>query len=167
MGAAVRALKYSGATRLAPWLGQALADRVGIAGTDGPWAYAGPWAPQLVCPVPLHEQKRRRRGYNQAELVADALAARLGVPVFRGLERSDATPAQAGSGRIARIGNVAGAFRCRPVRADRVLLVDDVLTTGATAHACAVALHAAGVAEVKLAVIARAEPRGWLSSTPP
>lgn len=169
MGVAVRALKYGSATRLAPWLGGALAELASDAASNGPWATQGPkgpWSPQLVCAVPLHEGKRLRRGYNQAELVANALAACSGVPVFRGLERPRATIPQAGSGRVARIGNVAGAFRCRPLRARRVLLVDDVLTTGATAHACAVALHAAGAAEVKLAVIARAAPRDRLSSTP-
>jgi ComF family protein len=114
----------------------------------------------LVVPVPLHRWRLWRRGFNQAALLAQALCrssgAALGVDV---LERAKPTPMSSGLGRKARAANVRGAFRVkrRPqVKGARVLLVDDVLTTGATAEACARVLKRAGAKEVHVLTFARA-----------
>lgn len=145
----MRALKYRGATRAARWMGEHLAAVVLAAG----------WRPELVCPVPLHASRLRRRGYNQAALVARALARALPVPLGLALTRTRFTASQARLERARRAANVAGAFKADgvSVAGRSVLLVDDVLTTGATAQACCAALLAAGAREVHVAVVARAE----------
>ncbi len=102
-----------------------------------------------VVAVPLHRSRLRERGFNQSELLAEAVAADLGRGIVRGLERTRATEHQVGMDRRAREANVRGAFAWRggtPPAA--VLLLDDVLTTGATLRECARALRAAGVREV-------------------
>lgn len=115
----------------------------------------------VVIPVPLHPARLAARGYNQAALLGAAVAGELAVPlVARALSRTRATPPQARLDRAARLGNVAGAFRVRMparVRGRRVLLIDDVSTTGATLAACAAALREAGAAEVTALVVARTE----------
>lgn len=108
------------------------------------------WARQLqgVIPVPLHPRKEAARGYNQSLLIAEGLARVLGIPCLAGvLLRTRATESQTLKNRQERMENVSGAFRV--VREDRVkgkhvLLVDDVLTTGATLESCATALLARG-----------------------
>jgi predicted amidophosphoribosyltransferase len=101
-----------------------------------------------VLDVPLHAARLRERGYNQSAALADALADVLGAPRLPGaLVRVRATPPQARLGPAARRANLAGAFAIeRParLRGRRVLLVDDVLTTGATLDAALAALHDAG-----------------------
>ncbi|MCI0342536.1 MAG: double zinc ribbon domain-containing protein [Planctomycetales bacterium] len=125
-------------------------------------ALALPPAPALdaLVPVPLHRWTRLRRGYDQAERVAEAAGGALGVPVAHGsLVRVRRTAPQAGLEAGERLRNVAGAFRVRrksAVAGLRLLLVDDVLTTGATASACAEALLAAGAAWVGVGATARA-----------
>ena len=98
--------------------------------------------------MPLHPARRRERGFNQSELLAEALADHLGVPHVPGLiERVRATPAQARLGPAARRRNLRGAFRVpHPSRlaGRRVLVVDDVITTGSTLEACLDALDSAG-----------------------
>jgi ComF family protein len=114
--------------------------------------------PQVVVPVPLHWRRRLMRGYNQAEAVARSLAQELGLPPKAGwLVRTRPTPQQATVSATGRWENMRGAFRVgfrTPVRGVRVLLVDDVLTTGATADAAATALRRAGAAQVTVAVLA-------------
>lgn len=140
---AIHQLKYHGKRRLAPLLTARLL----------PVLPPGPW---LVVPVPLHPRRRRQRGYNQAALLARALA-RQGRWAYReALERVKETTPSPGLGKQARQENLAGAFRARAgLAGQRVLLVDDVLTSGATAEACVAVLLAAGAAEVHVAVVAR------------
>jgi ComF family protein len=113
----------------------------------------------LVVPVPLHPRRHRERGFNQAEIVARALArgARLTLET-RVLVRRHDTPPQSGLSAAQRRRNVKDAFstrRGRPVRGRPVVLVDDVFTTGATARACAAALRDQGAAEVRVVTVAR------------
>ncbi len=147
----IHELKYRGRKRVARRLAEALLAQPGaedlLRGSD------------VLVPVPLHPRRRRERGFNQAEVVAEELARRVGRPCATGalVRRKDTTP-QAGLSAAQRRRNVAGAFAVRrqPLVAGRVVaLVDDVLTTGATAQACARALLAAGASEVRLLAVAR------------
>ena len=111
----------------------------------------------IVVPVPLHRRRARSRGFNQSELLARAVARPLGLPLAcRVLRRARDTPAQSALPAAARRRNVRGAFRCRRLAGEHVLLVDDVLTTGATAEAAARALLDAGAARVEVLVLMRA-----------
>jgi ComF family protein len=118
--------------------------------------------PTLVVPVPLHSSKRRERGFNQAELIARSALkqARAGFELkTRTLVRKRATRSQVGLDREARIANLRGAFKVvapKLVAGRTVLLVDDVMTTGATLSECARALKQAGAAKVFAATVARA-----------
>ncbi|MFI5214824.1 MAG: ComF family protein, partial [Gemmatimonadales bacterium] len=111
----------------------------------------------LLVPVPLGARRRRERGHNQAELLAEALGKRCAVPVVEALERSRETRTQTSLHPEQRRVNVAGAFRAtRALEGSKVVLVDDVLTTGATLASAAQALGAAGAAEVGAVSFARA-----------
>lgn len=114
----------------------------------------------LLIPVPLHPKREQERGFNQATLLAKEVGRGCGLPVGRRLlRRVRATEAQRGA-RKEREANVKGAFRVdRPekVNGRRVLLIDDVFTTGATVSECAKALMAAGAAEVAVYTLARVE----------
>jgi ComF family protein len=112
----------------------------------------------LVIPVPLHPSRRRARGFNQAEDLARALAGHLGCHYdSHALVRVLLTPPQAGLSRLERRRNLAGAFRAQPPRVAgrRVIVVDDVCTTGSTLEACAEALRVAGTLEVWGCTVAR------------
>jgi competence protein ComFC len=101
----------------------------------------------FILPMPLHWRRRWSRGFNQSELLAREIASRTGVPVRQVLRRVRNTPAQAGLTNAKRRDNVVRAFRVtalRPLEGRRVLLIDDVMTTGASASACAIALKKAG-----------------------
>lgn len=116
----------------------------------------------VVIPMPLHWVRRWRRGFNQSELLAKATARRLGVRMVNAVRRCRATQTQAGLSDSERRENVAGAFRVtrrRAVAGRRVLLIDDVMTTGATAGACALALKRAGARSVDLLTVARVDRR--------
>jgi ComF family protein len=115
-----------------------------------------------VTPVPLHWRKQWQRGFNQSDLLARAVARRRGIPVVRALGRMRFTQTQAGLSNTERRKNVAAAFRCRSAKTlagKRILLIDDVMTTGSTAAACARALKQAGAARVVLATVARVDRR--------
>jgi len=115
----------------------------------------------LVVPVPLHRWRLLRRRYNQAALLAQAVAGEIGARYEpRVLVRRRATPSQGGLNRAQRRRNVRGAFACPATRADRlagkrVALIDDVMTTGATVESCARALKRRGAAEVVVVTLAR------------
>ncbi|MHB8645597.1 MAG: ComF family protein [Thermomicrobiales bacterium] len=144
----IHALKYEGQRRYAAILAE----------TARP-ALARLPTPDAIVPVPLFSQRARARGFNQSVLIARHLAGDT-LPVMPGwLTRTRNTPPQVGQDREARQANVAGAFACpdpAAVRGQRILLLDDVATTGATLDACARALRAAGVASVHALVVARA-----------
>lgn len=120
---------------------------------------ARPLALDVLVPVPLAPGRRRTRGFNQSELIAAALGRRLGVAVAAdALERVRETPRQVGRSAVERETNIAGAFVCRApelVVRQRVGIVDDVMTTGATLTACAEALRMAGARQVYGIVVAR------------
>jgi predicted amidophosphoribosyltransferase len=113
-------------------------------------------APAVLVPVPAHRRRRRARGFDQAEHLARALAARTGLPARAALRRSAPAPRQLGASRAARLepGRLGiAAAGPGPVHA---VLVDDVHTTGATLRACAVALRSAGAQRVACVTYARA-----------
>ena len=113
-----------------------------------------------VAPMPLHWLRRWRRGFNQAELLARHIAGSTGIPILHAVRRRRPTAPQAGLTNAGRRANVAGAFQPRSgVKSLRILLVDDVITTGATAGACAAALKRAGAARVCVLTVARADRR--------
>ena len=122
----------------------------------------------MVVPMPLHWRRYWERGFNQSALLADEIGRRMGIPVRPAVRRVRATAPQAGLTNARRRANVARAFlpsrRCA-VRGLRVLLVDDVLTTGATAAACCRALRSAGAEHVALLTLARADRRFAAFST--
>jgi ComF family protein len=113
----------------------------------------------VIVPVPLHAARQRERGFNQARLLAEILSTKTSIPAKPLLERIRYTTTQTALDRAERIENLHNAFRLRKkanVRALRVLLVDDVLTTGATLSECARVLKRAGAASVYAATVARA-----------
>jgi ComF family protein len=142
---ALHAYKY----RPRPQLAEALA-RIAARAVDSPGA--------LVVPVPLHDARARRRGFDQGRSLARPLARLLQAEYRDALTRVRDTSAQVGLGAGERERNVAHAFRWTSSQAPpaRVLLVDDVVTTGATLRACAAAARAAGAGVVSAAVVARA-----------
>ncbi|HEY5609744.1 MAG TPA: phosphoribosyltransferase family protein [Thermoanaerobaculia bacterium] len=111
-----------------------------------------------VVPVPMHRKKLRRRGYNQAELLARGLARRTGIRLERRmLESTGLRETQSTLARDERAANVRGAFvAASAANARSILVVDDICTTGETLRACADALHAAGAARVSALAVARA-----------
>lgn len=146
----VHGLKFRGERDVAAFLGALLGARM----------LRGRWRPDLITHVPTDPRRLARRGYDQAGLLARALAASVGCAHRTLLVRARSTPRQAGLGRAARRANVRGAFThasgaTGSVRGARVLVVDDVYTTGASLDACRAALLAAGAAEVRFAVVAR------------
>jgi ComF family protein len=147
----VHALKYGDRLDLAPvmarWMARAGADLLADA--------------DIVVPVPLHWRRMWARRFNQSATLAKLLAGPYGVPVsYAALKRVKATPQQVGLSRSERAVNVQGAFRVDPagkaeIARRHVVLVDDVLTSGATADACSRALLRAGARQVDVLVFAR------------
>jgi ComF family protein len=148
---ALHQLKYSGERRQAVPLGEAIARRWSRASVGG----------DVLVPVPVHRDRAAQRGYDQAVLLASAAGPALGLPVVEAIVRWQATTAQFQLDRQARASNVAGAFRPRStgtlerVRDRWVVLVDDVMTTGATLSACAAVLLEGGATAVSAVTVAR------------
>ena len=157
-GKIVHALKYGGWRKVAPPIGQRLARLT--------------WPPDVaeeraaLIPVPLAPARERERGYNQSFLVASDLAARWRVPVWNDvLVRVRVTQTQTELTPGERLSNVAGAFRVREaglarLRGAHVVLLDDVVTTGATLGACASALFEAGARIISYVTFGRAAAAG-------
>jgi ComF family protein len=153
---AILMLKYEEVTRLGTWFAERLAEVVA--------PMAAEWKVDVVVPVPLHADRQRERGYNQAELIARPLAKRLRLKFGAYLlMRTKPRPPQLVLSRSEHWKSVRGAYATREgLRVDnlRILLVDDVLTTGATLDACARALKKAGAAAVFGITVARVVS-GW------
>jgi ComF family protein len=150
MRRALARLKYESASRLARPLSNAAIPtlRVLLQMTG---------AVPLV-PVPVHRERLRERGYNQAELIARAIGSTAGLPVIDRLERVRPTTKQHGLDRAARLANLRAAFSVRAAPRSMpptVILVDDIVTTTATLEACASVLRAAGVSDVYGFAVAR------------
>jgi ComF family protein len=151
----IRRLKYGGGRRLAAPLAElalpALRRLLAVTG------------PATLVPVPLHRDRQRDRGYNQAELLATELARRADLTVWPALVRRRATQRQHGLDRATRLRNLSQAMALSNVPHPRassggalaVVLVDDILTTGATLEACAAVLRVAGVPAVYGFAVAR------------
>ena len=151
--ALVRGLKFRGAAGLAAPLAAQI-----VAGAPPRLLVAG----TVLVPVPLHPARARRRGFNQAERLATAIGRRTGLPVSDCLRRHGAAGArQVGRGRAERLAGIGGGIAVRPgARApSRAVLVDDVVTTGATLAACAAALRGAAAVEVRAVSDARTPGR--------
>lgn len=111
-----------------------------------------------LVPVPLHPRKFRERGFNQADEIASILSRRIHIPCLKALKRVHESPTQTQLSRIQRLKNSKGAFEVKSqfdIKTKRLLILDDVFTTGATADACAQALKRAGAAYVASLTIAR------------
>jgi len=150
-GEALRSLKYSHSLWVVPDLAELLYTCVQA-------EYAGAEF-DIVTAVPLYPARHRERGFNQSALLGGALARRLRLPFRQGLlRRIRATASQTGLTASQRAANVCGVFRgglfARP-SGRRILLVDDVMTTGATVNACAGVLKRGGAASVHVVTVAR------------
>jgi ComF family protein len=150
----VQAFKFDGRRNLASLLAPML--RV---------AFAGSWSRDecdLIVPVPLHGQRKRERGYNQSALLAARLARDMVLPWSEAaLTRTRDTPPQVGLTDARRFENLRSAFRSHHaglVRGKRILLVDDVMTTGATVASASAALLEAGARSVSVLTVARSVP---------
>jgi ComF family protein len=152
----VQAFKYSGKTKVGEVLGLAL---VALVQQDEVLKAA-----DAVCPIPLHPARLRERGFNQSLLLAAAMSMSTRIPLVESLTRTRYTPTQTTkTSPEKRLKNVKGAFQIRPgagIAGKTVLLVDDVMTTGATLDQAAQALLKGGATSVLGAVVAAAHAGG-------
>lgn len=140
----IHLLKFARRERIAPWLAAAMAERLPDFSVSGD-------SKRIVAPVPMDPRAQRRRGFNQAEEIARTLARHWGLVIEpRALRKVRRTRPQSTLGREERLANLEGAFEAdaRRVEGADVILVDDLVTTGATLRACAAALGAAGARQV-------------------
>jgi ComF family protein len=145
----VRLIKFSNRRSLAKLAGHAMSHTL--------LTRRGFPAASFLVPVPMHPESLRRRGFNQARLLADAMSAVTGIPVRSGILRKTAkTRLQSKTPRSGRFGNVTDAFVCTGGNFEgaHVYLVDDLVTTGATAASCAAVLMSAGARSVTIASLA-------------
>ena len=143
VGKLVRRFKYNDARYLSQFMAQKMANSLGTEFS-------------FVTNVPLHKKRRKHRGYDQAELLAKQVAEQSGLPYVSALERTRNTKTQTKLDAKQRQENMDGAFECTAKISGRALLVDDVLTTGATAVECARVLKKSGAQEVVILTFARA-----------
>ena len=147
---AILRFKYGREYHLRPWLGRWMRDGFRQYYAEEKW--------DALVPVPHHSERKKIRGFNQSAEIARWLSARIGIPVEEGLARVRATLSQARLKRVERLSNLRGALALAPgfdPRGRRLLICDDVFTTGATADACARVLRKAGAAEVAALTVAR------------
>ena len=154
----IRQFKYSGQPELANWLGlemgQTWRQHQRSKGAKAP-------RPAVLVPIPLHASKLKQRGFNQAERLAQGMSRVVQVPVVgEGLVRAQATQAQHSLSREERQANLAQAFQVNPhhlpvLRQKTVWLVDDIFTTGATAHTAATVLRQSGISVAGICTVAR------------
>ena len=146
----LQAFKYGAQLALCDTFARALVDAV--AARQAP-------QPDRIAAVPLATARQRHRGFNHAQEIARVVSSLTGVPLLAGLRRIRDSPPQAGLARVARARNVRGAFACAAtLDGATVAIVDDVMTTGATLAAAAVALHDAGAGRVDAWIVARTPP---------
>ena len=156
---AICRLKYDCRRALGPPLGRALTACFADQATDGSGL---PREIDAICPVPLHPSRLRERGFNQSEVIGRHLGQALGLPIEPVLVRTRMTVPQVGLPHRKREDNVKGAFAVSlhaDVKARRILLVDDVWTTGSTLRECARVLRRSGAGAVFVLVVARAVAR--------
>lgn len=150
---AIHRLKYGQKSALAPRLAPFLADAIGAD------AHLNAFKPHFLVPVPLHPARLRKRGFNQSFLLAGELSKLLGVPTRNLLRRTRNTPPQVGLKGKARLKNVSGAFAVSVSQGNwqhaRILLIDDVFTTGSTLDEAAKTLRQAGASAVCALTLAR------------
>lgn len=147
-GGLVRNLKYRGVWRLAEPMGRHMAKA---------FEALQPTGADCLVPVPMHPKRRRERGFNHAALLAEQAARCLELPMLEALTRTRDTRQQARLSDSERLSNLEGAFWLNAeVKGRRVILVDDVRTTGATANACSSVLRSGGAAAVYLLCFALA-----------
>ncbi len=149
----IKAMKFGRQWSWGPWLGERLAGVVGSPFDD---------RRVVVCPVPMPWRRRWSRGFNQAALIAEGLAAARGWPLVDLLRRTRHTVPQTRVASSRRAANIRGSLAARPIdlAGFEVVLVDDVKTTGATLTVCARLLKRAGARSVRAAVAAVADPKG-------
>ena len=142
----VRQFKYGGVYRLAPFLAECLRP---LLSALNPADY------DCLVAVPLHEKRRLERGFNQSDILAGLISERTGIRLENAVRRTKNTNQQARLSTDARKKNVLGAFECTAsLEGKRVLLIDDVFTTGSTVNSCAQALRAGGARDVQALTVA-------------
>ncbi|HKJ19917.1 MAG TPA: ComF family protein [Woeseiaceae bacterium] len=145
--AAIKALKFQRKLFYAPAFAELLCDACALLPDDI----------DAIVPVPLHWRRRWFRGFNQAHEIGKPVARYLGLPLVRGVVRRRATPSQSGLNAHDRARNLRGAFVVRrPIAHRHLLIIDDVITTGATVRQLCRALRVAGAERVSVLAVARA-----------
>jgi ComF family protein len=149
----VHRLKYNGKMELGFHLGQMLGTRLLQSSLYKDI--------DLIIPVPLHRRRERMRGYNQSKCIADGVGEALNIPVLNGvLIKVRSTDSQTRKGRFSRFENLKAVFQVHNpllVKDRHILLIDDVITTGATLESCGLVLYAAGISTLSIAAIACAD----------
>lgn len=145
----VQSYKYGGSRWLSAFMAQAMLR----ASADAHLQF------DCICHVPLHSKKKRKRGFDQAALLAKRIAGLTGKPCLTAIKRVRNTPSQTKLNATERNANMRGAFEAVQAVQGRVLLIDDVLTTGATVAECADILQTAGARSVTVLTFARAEEK--------
>lgn len=148
MARAIRALKFSGWRALAPSLAAAMVEAMEVHPVAA-------FTPKAVTWVPLSSRRRGVRGFDQAEVLAEFVGSKLGLDTVPLLARVRDTTAQATRAGPQRRSSLRGAFTATGPAPPSLLLVDDVLTTGVTAAACAATLHGAGARRIVVLTAAR------------